>query len=343
MDLLKIDITLPRRSFDLRAQLNLGPETTALVGPSGSGKTSLLRAIAGLEPDARGRVALGPERWLDSSDGLHLSPERRRVGYLPQDYGLFPHLTVAANVRFAGRQDRPDLLKRLRIAHLGAARPGQLSGGERQRVALARALAREPQVLLLDEPFASLDTITREHVRDELAETLSDLELPTLLVTHAFADASVLADRTGVLDQGQLVQLASATELQRKPANAMIAELTGANILHGIATPIPSGSSVLLDGGGELRSDTPATGVVAVAVQPWALRLTEPDAASLTDRVVDVRQDRGTLTVRLTRLSVHVPVSPDGGTAVAENAIVGVHADPRYVCVLATDAASARR
>ena len=299
----------------------------------------MLRAIAGLEPSTNGRIALGSERWLDSPDGLHLSPARRRVGYLPQDYGLFPHLTVTANVRFAARQDRPDLLERLRIAHLTAARPGQLSGGERQRVALARALARDPRVLLLDEPFASLDTITRQHVRDELAEILSDLKLPTLLVTHAFADAAVLADRAGVLDHGRLVQLAPAAELQRSPATPMVAELTGANILHGTATLIQSGSKVLLDGGGELRSDAPASGVVALAVQPWALTLTEPRASSLTDRVISVRQDRGTLVVRLTRLTVHIPVSPDAQAAVAENAIVGLRADPHDVHVLPTDPA----
>ncbi len=293
--------------------------------------------MAGLEPSTKGRIAFGSERWLESAEGLDISPERRHVGYLPQDYGLFPHMTVAANVRFAARQDRPDLLERLGIAHLAAAHPGQLSGGERQRAALARALARDPRVLLLDEPFASLDTITRQQVRDELSEILTDLNLPTLLVTHTFADATVLADRAGVLDRGQLVQLASAAELQRNPTNAMVAELTGANILHGTATPSPSGSNVLLDGGGELRSDIPATGVVALAVQPWALTLTEPHASSLTDRVVSVRQDRGTLVVRLTRLTVHIPVRPNGQAAVAENAIVGLRADPHDVYVLPGD------
>src|SRR5947209_8299601 len=127
MGLLAIDIRLPRRSFALRTELSISSETIAIVGPSGSGKTSLLRAIAGLERSAEGWLALGNEAWLDTSAGIHLSPERRRVGYLPQDYGLFPHLTVGANVRFAARQDRPDLLDRLRIAHLAQARPAQLS------------------------------------------------------------------------------------------------------------------------------------------------------------------------------------------------------------------------
>jgi molybdate transport system ATP-binding protein len=334
---LTVDITLPRRSFDLRVELNFGPETIALVGPSGSGKTSLLRAIAGLEPLTQGLIAFGSEPWLDSPRDVHLRPERRRVGYLPQDYGLFPHLTVAANVRFAARRDRRDLLERLHVTHLADARPGQLSGGERQRVALARALAREPHVLLLDEPFAALDTTTRQHVRDELADILMDLRLPTLLVTHAFEDANVLGSRVGVLDHGRMVQVGPASELERNPASVMVAALTGANILHGVATRTQSGSRVLLDGGGELLTDTPATGVVALAVQPWALTLSDRNASPLTDRVLDVREDRGTIVIRLTRLTVHIPASAGGAPSVTKNALVGLRAAPHRVRVLPPD------
>ena len=175
---------------------------------------------------------------------------------MPQDYGLFPHLSVARNVRFAGRRPRPDLLERLGIDQLAHARPGQLSGGERQRVALARALAREPRVLLLDEPFAALDAITRGEVRDELADQLATLRLPTLLVTHAFEDASALAQRIGVIELGVLVQLAEPAELLRNPATATVAALTGANVLDGTATPAGLGSTVALPGGGELASST---------------------------------------------------------------------------------------
>jgi ABC-type sulfate/molybdate transport systems ATPase subunit len=232
MDLLA-DITLARRAFDLRAKLTLGAETVAVVGPSGAGKTSLLRAIAGLERAAKGRITIDKDVWLDSQRGVHVSPERRRVGYLPQDYGLFPHLTVAGNVRFAARRERPDLLERLGIASLASARPAQLSGGERQRVALARALAREPRVLLLDEPFGALDSITRKRLRQELADTLPRLQLPTLIVTHAFEEAAVLARRIGVLDRGALVQIGPAAELVHNPANALVAELTGASVLDG--------------------------------------------------------------------------------------------------------------
>ena len=131
------------------------------------------------------------------------------MGMLFQDYALFPHLTVEQNVAFGGRRRVPELLKRLRISHLAKARPPQLSGGERQRVALARALAREPKVLLLDEPLAALDAHTRSVVRVELGELLAELDLPTLLVTHDFEDAAALAGRVGVLVAGRLRQLAA--------------------------------------------------------------------------------------------------------------------------------------
>jgi molybdate transport system ATP-binding protein len=334
MDLLSIDITLPRRSFELRAELRIGSETIALVGRSGAGKTSLLRAIAGLETRAQGRISHGAQTWLDSALGVDASPERRRVGYLPQDYGLFPHLTVAGNVRFAARRNRPELLERLHISHLSRVRPAQLSGGERQRAALARALAREPQVLLLDEPFGALDTVTRQHVRDELADLLAGLRLPTLLVTHAFEDAAMLGDRVGVLDEGRLVQLARAEELQRKPANALVAALTGANVLQGTATPTPTGSAIRLDGGGELHSDAPASGAVSLSVQPWAFELTDPHAGSVTDRVISVRQDRSTLVVRLTRLTVHVPAAYNGQPRPVQDELVGLTAAPGQVRVL---------
>jgi ABC-type sulfate/molybdate transport systems ATPase subunit len=332
VDLFTVDISLPRRSFDLRVELILGAETIALVGPSGSGKTSLLRAVAGLERPHAGRIALADEPWFDAARGVNVSPEHRRVGYLPQDYGLFPHLSVAANVAFAGRRERPDLLERLRISHLARILPSQLSGGERQRVALARALAREPRVLLLDEPFGALDAITRQHVRDELGDSLAALQLPTLLVTHDFDDASLLANRIGVLDRGSVVQLGTAAQLLAEPGNVLVAALTGANIVEGIATPARFGSVVRLSGGGELRSSTLAQGAVHVAVHPWALELDAPGTSALTDTVVSVRPDRGAYVVRLSRFTVQAPL--DSGPPVSEGAVVGVRAAPEDVRVL---------
>jgi molybdate transport system ATP-binding protein len=332
--LLDIDITLPRRSFDLRAKLGLSDETVALIGRSGAGKTSLLRAVAGLERPQAGRISLGDEVWFDAGRRTHLRPERRRVGYVPQDYGLFPHLSVAANVRFAGRRPRPDLLDRLGIGHLAKARPGQLSGGERQRVALARALAREPRVLLLDEPFAALDAITRGEVRDELADQLADLRLPALLVTHAFDDASALAGRIGVIETGVLVQLAEPAELLSNPATATVAALTGANVLDGTATPARFGSTVRLPGGGELASSTPADGRVRVAIHPWELELTAPGSGVLTDEVLSVVPRRGALLVRLSRFRVEVQADGSGDVPPTVGSRVGLRVAPTHVRLL---------
>jgi ABC-type sulfate/molybdate transport systems ATPase subunit len=336
MDFLSIDITLTRRSFDLRAKLSLAAETIALVGPSGAGKTSLLRAVAGLERSGAGRIALGDEVWFDAVQHVHRSPERRRVGYLPQDYALFPHLTVAGNVRFAAKCDRPDLLDRLGISHLADVRPARLSGGERQRVALARALAREPRVLLLDEPFGALDAITRHQVRTELADLLGRLSLPTLLVTHSFEDATTLAARVGVIDHGRVLQLASPAELISSPATALVATLTGANVLDGTANLTPAGSTVRLDGGGQLQSSTSAEGAVKIAVHPWALELVDPETSQLTDTVLAIRPDRGALVIRLTRFTVHAAASRDARVPIAEGTVVGLRAAPTDVRVLST-------
>jgi molybdate transport system ATP-binding protein len=335
MDLLDIDVTLPRRTFDLRAALTVGAETLALVGPSGSGKTSLLRTVAGLDRPTAGHISLGETRWFDADRGVYLSAEQRRVGYLPQDYGLFPHLTVAANVRFAARRDRPDLLARLGIEHLARARPGELSGGERQRVALARALAREPRVLLLDEPFGALDPVTRQQVRNELTDELKLVQLPTLLVTHAFDDATALAERVGVIDAGALVQVATPAELLRAPANALVAALTGANVLGGTALPASAGATVALDGGGELRAAATGSGPVKIAIQPWELELTAPDGASLTDRVLSVHEDRGAVLVRLARFTVRAARDgkPDPSDLEAGQ-LVGLSAAPSAVRLL---------
>ena len=302
------------------------------MGPSGSGKTSLLRTVAGLERPQAGRIALGDEVWFDAARRVHVSPERRRVGYLPQDYGLFPHLNVAANVSFAGRRERPDLLERLGVAHLAGVLPAQLSGGERQRVALARALAREPRVLLLDEPFGALDAVTRQQVRDELGDALSGLRLPTLLVTHAFDDAAVLADRIGVLDRGEVVQLGSATDLLAEPKSVLVAALTGANIVEGTAEPARFGSIVRLAGGGELRSSTAAQGSVQVAVHPWALELTDPGSSPLTDTILSIHPDRGALVIRLARFTVHV--RSNGRAPIVEGSTVGLRAAPEDVRVV---------
>jgi molybdate transport system ATP-binding protein len=272
METLRLDLDHGLRSFRLELALEIGAETVALVGPSGAGKSSVLRAVAGLLRPERGLVALGGETWLDRAAGVDLPPDRRRVGLVFQEYALFPHLDVRGNVAFGARDPSrvAELLERLRIAPLARARPSEISGGERQRVALARALAREPGVLLLDEPLSALDTHTRRAVRAELHELLIAFRLPTLLVTHDFEDAATLADRVGVLVDGSILQLGTPQALVGAPEDAFVASFTGANLLPGLARPGPDGlTEVVLDDGGTVWTADRGSGRVAVAVYPW--------------------------------------------------------------------------
>jgi molybdate transport system ATP-binding protein len=286
METLRLDLDHGLRTFRLALALEIGAETVALVGPSGAGKSSVLRAVAGLVRPERGVVAFGSKTWLDTTQGIDVPPERRRVGLLFQEYALFPHLDVRANVAFGARDAHavPELLERLRIGGLADARPNELSGGERQRVALARALAREPDVLLLDEPLSALDAHTRGTVRAELHEFLAALRMPTLLVTHDFEDAATLADRVGVLVEGRILQLGAPQELVGAPKDPFVATFTGANLLVGVATAGRDGlTEVALDGGGSIWTTDSGLGRVAVAVYPWEVSLsrTPPDDSAV--------------------------------------------------------------
>ncbi len=254
----------------------------ALAGPSGAGKTSVLRIVAGLLTPQRGRIACGPETWLDTDAGIDVAPERRRCGYVFQDYALFGHLSAWRNVAYGlrgvprarRRMDALELLERFGVAQLADARPGMLSGGERQRVALARALAARPRVLLLDEPLAALDATSAAAAGRELAVLLRELRVPALLVTHDFAEAALLGDAVAVLDAGRIVQRGSAAELAAAPASAFVADLTGAIVLRGRAQAGDDGlTRVALDGGGEVVALAPASGEVAVSVHPWEIAL----------------------------------------------------------------------
>jgi len=272
MATLRLDeIALLLRSFELRLTLDVD-RTVALVGPSGAGKTTVLRIVAGLTRPHSGRVAVDDEIWVDRERAL--PPERRRVGLVFQEYALFPHMTVRQNVEYARRHAADDYLERFRIAQLADARPGELSGGERQRVALARALARDPQVLLLDEPLAALDAHTKTAVRAELHDLLAELEIPVLLVTHDFEDAAALAEQVSVIVDGRLRQTGTPSRLVAEPADAFVASFTGANLLNGYADGT---TRVRLDDGTLVATADPARGRVSLAVYPWDITLaTEP-------------------------------------------------------------------
>jgi iron(III) transport system ATP-binding protein len=212
---------------------------TAILGPSGSGKTTLLRVLAGFERADAGTVTIGGS--LVDGPGVYLPPERRRIGYVPQEGSLFPHLTVAANIGFGlpARQRRgpatAKLLDAVGLAGLGQRYPHQLSGGQQQRVALARALAIEPKIVLLDEPFASLDAHLRASVRADVQELLAKTGITGVLVTHDQDEALSTADRVAVLRDGRIAQCDAPQDLYDRPADADIARFIGdANLLEGV-------------------------------------------------------------------------------------------------------------
>jgi molybdate transport system ATP-binding protein len=234
----------------LEAEFDCGAgELVALVGPSGSGKTSMLRAIAGLwtPADVQGHIRVAGQPWLDTAQGVQLSPQQRRAGLVFQQYALFPHMTAQANVALAAGPDWSGadvqaLLVRLGLATLSERRPSQLSGGQQQRVALARALVRVmpkpsasgaeapealPGVLLLDEPFSAVDAPTRQTLYRELAALRQKVSVPMVLVTHDLQEARRLADRVVIVDAGQTLQTGEPARVFASPRNARVAELVG--------------------------------------------------------------------------------------------------------------------
>ncbi len=224
-------------AFTLDARLEGEAAPVVVIGPNGSGKTTLLRIIAGTCRPLSGRIRLGKRVLLDSEAGVSVPPEERRVGYVPQGYGLFPHLTVLDNVAFglaAGPRRRPgperrriaaELLADVECAHLAPRYPATLSGGEKQRVALARALLPVPELLLLDEPLAALDVAARRGLRAYLARHLTKRTRPAVVVTHDARDVHALGSPVVyALEEGRVVQSGSAEHLANCPGTAFIAE-----------------------------------------------------------------------------------------------------------------------
>jgi molybdate transport system ATP-binding protein len=290
----RLEVELGHRLSRLRldAAFEVGRETLALVGRSGAGKSTILRGIAGLLRPDRGRVTHDGRVLLDTDRGVNLAPEARRVGIVHQDGALFPFMSVGRNVAYGvrrrHRRERVEraraVLRRLGIGHLASARPGDLSGGERQRVALARAIASEPQILLLDEPLAALDVMTKQEVSAELEVRLRALGLPAILVSHDFADVLGLADRVAVLQDGEIVQTGTPRDLVEAPASGFVASLAGVNYFTGLATRT-GGLTEVRDAGWSraILSTDDAVGHVGVVVHPWEVSLAShaPDGSAL--------------------------------------------------------------
>lgn len=225
-------------------------ELLALVGPSGAGKSTVLRCIAGLHKPEHGHIKINRSDWFNSDNNTNKTPQQRRVGFVFQDYALFPHLTVAENIKLAQSYTKDNsltesLLSKVRLTGLEARYPHQLSGGQQQRVAIARALARNPDVLLLDEPFSAVDKVTRRKLYLELNSLRRDLAMPIILVTHDLDEAAMLADTMVVIHHGKTLQQGAPAQLLHQPSTTAVAKLVDARNLFK-ATLIQDGHSTRL-------------------------------------------------------------------------------------------------
>jgi molybdate transport system ATP-binding protein len=205
--------------FHLDVDLNVAEaEFVALFGPSGVGKTTLLRCLAGLEQAQQGNIIVSAQTWFDTSTYINLAPQLRRVGYMFQDYALFPNMTVRGNVEFALRKGSnklrvQELIEMMKLGELQHHKPETLSGGQKQRVALARALASDPSLLLLDEPFSALDSEMRNSLHDELIRLQRSLGITTIIVSHDVGEVYKLTSRVFVMEAGQIVQQGTPAEV----------------------------------------------------------------------------------------------------------------------------------
>jgi molybdate transport system ATP-binding protein len=277
---LDVAVRLRHGTLDLDVESQVGEhEVIALLGPNGAGKTTLLRAIAGLVPIATGHVRLDGDVLEDSATGRYVPTEKRSIGFVFQDYLLFPHLSVLDNVAFglrargASRAESVGAarqwLDRLGLGQYASARPASLSGGERQRVALARALAPNPRVLLLDEPLAALDATTRVDVRHDLKRHLDSFGGYRVVVTHDALEAMTLADRLIVIESGRLVQSGTPVDVAERPRSRYVADLVGVNLLRGRAEP----GAVEITGGPRVAVAGAESGEVFAVVHPRAVSL----------------------------------------------------------------------
>jgi molybdate transport system ATP-binding protein len=304
-----------RDPIPLNVTVSCAPgQVLALFGPSGSGKTTVLRTIAGLYAPGRARVTVDGETWLDTGAAINVPPHARRVGFVFQEYALFPHLSALHNVIAAlGHRPRGErherALELLHLVHLHERvdrRPGSLSGGERQRVAVARALAREPRVLLLDEPFAAVDRGLRRTLQSEIEGIRRAVDIPIVLVTHDFEDVVRLATHLAIVHAGQVIAQGSLTALTSRPDLPWLREAVGlgavvdATVVRVDTTrrlaELDMGGSVLLAPwtglavGDHVRVRIPAREVILATLAPAGLSVHNVLAGTVASVTIDASE-----------------------------------------------------
>lgn len=298
-----------RTPIRARLQYEVGQSTVLILfGPSGSGKTTILRSVAGLEWPEEGTIRFISRTWLDTATGIRVSPQQRQIGYMAQDYALFPTYSVAGNIGY-GLGDLPSRERRNRVEEvirlfqlegMESMLPAQLSGGQQQRVALARAIAPRPQLLLLDEPLSALDEPTRIQLRGELRSMLKQLALPSILVTHDWAEALTLGDMMAVVSDGQVLQIGKPEDVFSRPAGAEVAKVVGVETVvqgrmiessEGVATIEVGDKKLMAIGGEELGPDV----FVCIRAEDVVLERVGTGATSARNHLTGVVQEISSL------------------------------------------------
>jgi len=318
----------PAFALEARFYLNVDtPQVVILFGPSGSGKTTVLRCLAGLERPDRGIIRLGRDCWLDSHAGIDVPPQRRPIGFMFQDYALFPIYTVADNIAYglrglntAARAQRvTEILDLFDLKELQHRRPAQLSGGQQQRVALARAVARRPRLLLLDEPLSALDAPIRSKLRGELRGLLKRLAIPSIVVTHDWDEALTLGDQMAIIHAGKVLQIGTPQEVFTRPANTAVARIVGVEtIVQGKVLHIKDGLATTDVGGVALHALSDDEAVAEAAAEVFVCIRAEDVILEPIDTGVTSARNRLTGTIlSVTPIGAVVRVEIDCGFSLA--------------------------